>query len=101
MRALGSLLLRAAEEARVPGGTALTVDRHEFARRMTDAVLAHPRIRVVREEVTELPDGPAIVATGPLTSDALSAAVRRALGDEGLAFFDAIAPIVSDESLDR
>jgi methylenetetrahydrofolate--tRNA-(uracil-5-)-methyltransferase len=101
MRALGSLLLRVAEEARVPGGTALVVDRTEFARRMTDAIQAHPGIRVVREEVADLPDGPAIVATGPLTSDALSASVRRALGDEGLAFFDAIAPIISDESIDR
>src|SRR5690606_23353784 len=101
MRALGSLLLRVAEEARVPGGTALVVDRQEFARRMTEAIRAHPRITVVREEVTALPEGPAIVATGPLTSDALSADIRRALGDEGLAFFDAIAPIVSAESLNR
>jgi methylenetetrahydrofolate--tRNA-(uracil-5-)-methyltransferase len=101
MRLLDSLLLRTAEEARVPGGTALVVDREEFSRRMTAAILAHPRIRLVREEVTELPAGPAVIATGPLTSDALSAAIRGALGSEGLAFFDAIAPIVSDESLDH
>jgi methylenetetrahydrofolate--tRNA-(uracil-5-)-methyltransferase len=101
MRALGSLLLRVAEESRVPGGTALVVDRTEFAQRMTDAIQAHPGIRVVRDEVAELPAGPAIVATGPLTSDALSASIRRALGDEGLAFFDAIAPIIADESIDR
>jgi methylenetetrahydrofolate--tRNA-(uracil-5-)-methyltransferase len=101
MRALDSLLLRTAQEARVPGGTALVVDREEFSLRMTGAILAHPRIRVVREEVTELPAGPAVVATGPLTSDALSEAIRGALGAEGLAFFDAIAPIVSDESLDH
>jgi methylenetetrahydrofolate--tRNA-(uracil-5-)-methyltransferase len=101
MRALGSLLLRAAEESRVPGGTALVVDRDEFSRRMTDAISAHPRIRVVREEVTELPSGPTIVATGPLTSDALSESIRAALGVEGLAFFDAIAPIVSHESLNH
>jgi methylenetetrahydrofolate--tRNA-(uracil-5-)-methyltransferase len=100
MRALGSLLLRVAQESRIPGGTALTVDRHEFARRMTAAIDAHPRIRVVREEVPALPDGPAIVATGPLTSDALSQDIARALGQEGLAFFDAIAPILSHESLD-
>jgi methylenetetrahydrofolate--tRNA-(uracil-5-)-methyltransferase len=100
MRALGSLLLRVAQEARIPGGTALTVDRQEFAERMTAAIEAHPRIRVMREEVPALPDGPAIVATGPLTSDALSQDVARALGQEGLAFFDAIAPIVSHESLD-
>src|SRR5690606_14740548 len=96
MRALGSILLRVAEEARVPGGTALVVDRHEFARRMTAAVESHPRIRIVREEVTELPAGPTVIATGPLTSDALSERIRDALGEEGLAFFDAIAPIVSD-----
>ena len=97
----GSLLLACARESRIPGGTALTVDRKEFAQRMTEAVQGHPRIRVVRDEVTELPAGPAIVATGPLTSDALSAAIRRALGDDqGLAFFDAIAPVVSFESLD-
>lgn len=101
MRALGSILLRVAEEARVPGGTALVVDRHEFARRMTAAVESHPRIRIVREEVTELPAGPTVIATGPLTSDALSERIRDALGEEGLAFFDAIAPIVSDDSLDR
>ncbi|CAN5825763.1 methylenetetrahydrofolate--tRNA-(uracil(54)-C(5))-methyltransferase (FADH(2)-oxidizing) TrmFO [soil metagenome] len=101
MRALGSLLLRVAEESRVPGGTALVVDRHEFARRMTEAVQAHPRITVLREEVSELPEGPAIIATGPLTSDALSEAIQKALGDEGLAFFDAIAPIVSHESLNH
>jgi len=98
----GSLLLACARESRIPGGTALTVDRIEFAERMTAAIEAHPRIRVVREESTELPAGPAIVATGPLTSDALSKSIRRALGDdEGLSFFDAIAPVVSDESLDH
>ncbi|HET8656396.1 MAG TPA: methylenetetrahydrofolate--tRNA-(uracil(54)-C(5))-methyltransferase (FADH(2)-oxidizing) TrmFO [Longimicrobiaceae bacterium] len=101
MRALGSLLLRMAEEARVPGGTALVVDRADFSERMTAAIQAHPRITVVREEVTDLPAGPTIVATGPLTSDALSESIRRALGVEGLAFFDAIAPIVSDESLNH
>jgi methylenetetrahydrofolate--tRNA-(uracil-5-)-methyltransferase len=95
----GSLLLRCARESRIPGGTALTVDRREFSARMTAAIAAHPRIRVVREEVTGLPEGPAIIATGPLTSDALSGAIRGALGEEGLAFFDAIAPVVSSESL--
>jgi methylenetetrahydrofolate--tRNA-(uracil-5-)-methyltransferase len=97
----GSLLLACARASRIPGGSALTVDRIEFAERMTAAIEAHPRIRVVREEVAELPAGPAIVATGPLTSDALSQSIRRALGDEGLSFFDAIAPVVSDESLDH
>jgi methylenetetrahydrofolate--tRNA-(uracil-5-)-methyltransferase len=101
MRALGSILLRVAEETRVPGGTALVVDRRQFAEEMTASIGAHPRIEVVREEVTTLPDGPAIVATGPLTSDALSGSIREALGEEGLAFFDAIAPIVADDSLDH
>jgi methylenetetrahydrofolate--tRNA-(uracil-5-)-methyltransferase len=95
----GSLLLRCARASRIPGGTALTVDRREFSARMTEAINGHPRITVVREEVAELPEGPAIIATGPLTSDALSTAIRRALGDEGLAFFDAIAPVVSSDSL--
>jgi len=97
----GSLLLACAREARIPGGTALTVDRREFAERMTAAVQGHPRITVVRGEVRELPEGPAIVATGPLTSDALSQSIRGALGDEGLAFFDAIAPVVAADSIDR
>jgi methylenetetrahydrofolate--tRNA-(uracil-5-)-methyltransferase len=97
----GSLLLACARESRIPGGTALTVDRREFAERMTAAVQGHPRIAVVRDEVRELPEGPAIVATGPLTSDALSQSIRGALGDEGLAFFDAIAPVVSADSIDR
>ncbi|HET6231033.1 MAG TPA: methylenetetrahydrofolate--tRNA-(uracil(54)-C(5))-methyltransferase (FADH(2)-oxidizing) TrmFO [Longimicrobiaceae bacterium] len=95
----GSLLLRCARESRIPGGTALTVDRIEFAQRMTAAVEAHPSIEIVRDEVTELPEGPAIIATGPLTSDALSTSIRGALGDEGLSFFDAIAPVVSADSL--
>lgn len=101
MRELGSLLLRCAEEARVPAGSALAVDREIFARAMTDAVEAHPRIDTVREEVRELPAGPVVVATGPLTSDALSGSIRRALGGEGLAFYDAISPIVSRDSLDE
>jgi methylenetetrahydrofolate--tRNA-(uracil-5-)-methyltransferase len=96
----GSLLLATARASRIPGGTALTVDRREFSARMTAAIEAHPRIRVERAEVAELPAGPAIIATGPLTSDALSASIRRALGDDGLAFFDAIAPVVSNDSLD-
>jgi methylenetetrahydrofolate--tRNA-(uracil-5-)-methyltransferase len=101
MRALGSILLRVAEESRVPGGTALVVDRTEFARRMTGVIESHPRIRVAREEVVDLPAGPAIIATGPLTSDRLSARIREALGEDGLAFFDAIAPIVSHDSLNH
>lgn len=101
MELLGSVLLASARVARVPAGAALAVDRAIFSRAMTEAVEAHPRIQVVREEVTRLPDGPAVIATGPLTSDALSTSIREALGGDGLAFFDAIAPIVERESLDE
>jgi methylenetetrahydrofolate--tRNA-(uracil-5-)-methyltransferase len=101
MRELGSLLLRCADATRVPAGSALAVDRQLFSDAMTRAMMEHPRVDVVREEVGDLPEGPAIVATGPLTSDALADAIRRALGDDGLAFYDAIAPIVHRESLDE
>lgn len=101
MRALGSLLLRCADRARVPAGSALAVDRELFAGAMTEAVTAHPGIEAVREEVTALPDGPAVIATGPLTSDRLSQAIRETLGDDGLYFYDAIAPIISRESIDE
>ncbi len=99
MRALGSLILRAADEARVPGGSALAVDREVFAATVDRWVTAHPRIEVVRDEVTELPS-PGIVATGPLTSDSLSVTIQERLGVESLAFYDAIAPIVAGESID-
>jgi methylenetetrahydrofolate--tRNA-(uracil-5-)-methyltransferase len=99
MRLLGSIVLTAADEARVPGGSALTVDRDVFSSGVHDRVTAHPRITVTREEVTTLPS-PGIVATGPLTSDALAESMRARLGVEGLAFYDAIAPIVSRESID-
>lgn len=101
MRALGSLFLACAESARVAAGSALAVDRDRFARALTDAIESHPRIEVVRSEQRELPGGPAILATGPLTSDTLSEAIRGLLGDEGLAFFDAIAPIVARDSVDE
>ena len=100
LRLLGSLLLGCADEARVPGGTALAVDRTAFARHATSLVSAHPGIRVVREEATALPE-PGIVATGPLTSDKLAAALATRLGGNALAFYDAIAPIVAADSLDR
>jgi methylenetetrahydrofolate--tRNA-(uracil-5-)-methyltransferase len=93
-------VLTAADAARVPGGTALAVDRAAFAQRVQEAVSGHPRITVVRGEVTELPAA-GIVATGPLTSERLAQAIARRLGSESLAFFDAIAPIVSDDSLDH
>jgi methylenetetrahydrofolate--tRNA-(uracil-5-)-methyltransferase len=100
LRALGSLLLTCADEARVPGGSALAVDREAFSRAAQAKVVAHPNIGVVRGEVTELPS-PGVVATGPLTSPALAEAIAARLGAAALAFYDAIAPIVSSESLDH
>src|SRR4051812_6359760 len=100
LRLLGSILLEAADAARVPGGTALAVDRDIFSRAVSDRVASHPNIEVVREEVTELPS-PAVIATGPLTSEALASAIRAKLGLESLAFYDAIAPIVGLDSLDE
>src|SRR6478672_5055839 len=99
MRQLGSIILEAAAEARVPGGSALTVDRDVFSAAVDTRVTSHPRITVVREEVTALPS-PGIIATGPLTSDSLAETIRARLGVESLAFYDAIAPIVSRESID-
>ena len=98
MRQLGSVILEAADEARVPGGSALTVDRELFAQAVTGRIGAHPRIGVERGEVAALPE-PGIVATGPLTSDALAAAIRGRLGVESLAFYDAIAPVVARDSV--
>ncbi len=100
LRQLGSLLMRVAESVRIPGGAALTVDRERFSDAVTAAIQGHPRIEVVREEVDALPS-PGIIATGPLTSDALAESITSRLGVERLAFYDAIAPIVSDESLDH
>ncbi|NNM03754.1 MAG: methylenetetrahydrofolate--tRNA-(uracil(54)-C(5))-methyltransferase (FADH(2)-oxidizing) TrmFO [Gemmatimonadetes bacterium] len=101
MASLGSLLLQVADTTRVPAGSALAVDRGLFAQGMTEAVRGDKGIQVVREEAEELPDGPGIVATGPLTSDALSKAIQSRLGEGSLSFFDAIAPIVHGESLDE
>ena len=99
MRLLGSIVLEAADEARVPGGSALTVDRDQFSQRVHQRVTAHPNVTVVRDEVVDIPS-PGIIATGPLTSDALATSIRNRLGVESLAFYDAIAPIVSGESVD-
>lgn len=103
MRRLGSVIMQAADDARVPAGAALAVDRHVFSQRVTAAITAHPRIRVERREVPSLPISsemsPLIVATGPLTSDALSADIAAFVGRSHLAFFDAISPIVLAESI--
>lgn len=99
MRILGSLILECADAARVPGGSALAVDRELFSDRVTKRISTNGRIEIRREECNELPS-PAIIATGPLTSDALAKAITARLGDASLAFYDAIAPIVSVESID-
>ncbi len=104
MRRLGSLIMRAADETRVPAGAALAVDRDLFSSRVTEAIASHPLISIRRGEVTAIPssaDGPVILATGPLTSDALSADIATLVGSTHLYFYDAISPIVSGESLDR
>src|SRR5687768_2664196 len=91
MRRLGSLVMRAAEAARVPAGAALAVDRVVFSERVTRALSSHPLITIKREEVPAIPApgaGPVIVATGPLTSDALSASIREFVGSDHLAFYD-------------
>jgi len=100
MRLLGSMVLEAADLARVPGGTALTVDRDVFAAAVTERVTSHPLIEVVRDEVTTIPS-PGIIATGPLTSEALSEAIRARTGSDALSFYDAIAPIVAYDSVDH
>jgi methylenetetrahydrofolate--tRNA-(uracil-5-)-methyltransferase len=102
MRRAGSALLRIADETAVPAGHALAVDRVEFSRRIAEAIAAEPRIRVLREEVTHLDpaDGLTILATGPLTSDALSAEIERLTGSGHLAFYDSISPIVDAETID-
>jgi methylenetetrahydrofolate--tRNA-(uracil-5-)-methyltransferase len=100
LRALGSVLLPCADEARVPGGTALVVDREVFSRAAHEKVTAHPNITVVRGEMADLPS-PGVIATGPLTSDRLAQAIGTRLGSAALAFYDAIAPVVADESLDH
>ncbi len=101
MRALGSLVTEIAAVARVPAGAALAVDRLIFSRSISEKIQSHPLIDVRREEVRELPPGPAIVATGPLTSDPLLNSIRDRLGADGLYFFDAISPIVSADSIDQ
>ncbi|HEX5580350.1 MAG TPA: methylenetetrahydrofolate--tRNA-(uracil(54)-C(5))-methyltransferase (FADH(2)-oxidizing) TrmFO [Gemmatimonadaceae bacterium] len=100
MRELGSMILECADEARVAAGTALAVDRDVFSTAVSRRIGEHPLITVERDEVTELPS-PGIVASGPLTSDALTATIQRRLGLESLAFYDAIAPIVDGESIDQ
>jgi methylenetetrahydrofolate--tRNA-(uracil-5-)-methyltransferase len=105
MRRLGSLVMRAAEASRVPAGAALAVDRDRFSEEITRTLTTHPLVTIVRQEVLAIPRAterdPVIVATGPLTSEALSADIARLVGAEHLYFYDAISPIVLAESIDR
>ena len=101
MRALGSLIMAAADKHRVPAGSALAVDREGFAAEVTSRIAAHPNIEVVRERIDTLPaSGSTIIATGPLTAPGLADAVAKVTGSDALAFFDAIAPIVHRDSID-
>jgi methylenetetrahydrofolate--tRNA-(uracil-5-)-methyltransferase len=102
MRRLGSLVIEAADETAVPAGGALAVDRHAFARRITEAVEAHPAIEIRRERVPRIPDeGPVVLATGPLTDPELAADLQRRVGEAHLYFYDAISPIVYADSIDH
>lgn len=101
LRRCGSLILACAEETRVEAGGCLAVDRGGFSELVTQKIRSHPCIRVISEEVTQIPEGPVIIATGPLTSDALSEAIGKYFGETGyLHFFDAAAPLVTAESID-
>ena len=101
LRRCGSLILRCADQTRVEAGGALAVDREGFSKAVTDAVRSHPDITVAEEEVTAIPDGEVVVASGPLTSDALSQAIAGLFPENSyLNFFDAAAPIVTFESID-
>ncbi len=101
MRVLGSLIMRCADETRVPAGGALAVDRDSFSLHVTRAISDHPLIELIREEASAIPEGPVIIATGPLTSDAMAEAIRKIPGLDTLNFYDAAAPIVMRESLDE
>ncbi|AIK38136.1 MULTISPECIES: FADH(2)-oxidizing methylenetetrahydrofolate--tRNA-(uracil(54)-C(5))-methyltransferase TrmFO [Bacillus] len=100
MRKMDSVIIRAADECSVPAGGALAVDRHEFAAKVTEYVKNHPNVTVVNEEMTEIPEGPTVIATGPLTSPELSAQLKELTGEDYFYFYDAAAPIVEKESID-
>ncbi|WP_429771620.1 FADH(2)-oxidizing methylenetetrahydrofolate--tRNA-(uracil(54)-C(5))-methyltransferase TrmFO [Bacillus smithii] len=100
MRALNSVIIRSADDCRVPAGGALAVDRHEFAANVTNRVKNHPNVTVITEEVTEIPEGITVIATGPLTSPSLSEKLKELTGEDYLYFYDAAAPIIEKESID-
>lgn len=102
LRRGGSIVMEVAAATRVPAGAALAVDRHKFSELITERIEAHPKIELVREEVAEIPkDAITIIATGPLTSEALTTAIRKLTGDGQLYFYDAIAPIVAADTINR
>ncbi|WHX42260.1 FADH(2)-oxidizing methylenetetrahydrofolate--tRNA-(uracil(54)-C(5))-methyltransferase TrmFO [Mesobacillus sp. AQ2] len=100
MRMLNSVIIGAADACAIPAGGALAVDRHEFAAHVTNSVKEHPNVTVINEEITQIPDGPTVIATGPLTSPALSEQLKQLTGEEYLYFYDAAAPILEKESID-
>lgn len=100
MRMLDSVIMKAADQCAVPAGGALAVDRHEFAGYVTECVKNHPLVEVINEEVTEIPEGITIIATGPLTSQALAEKIQELTGQDYLYFYDAAAPIVEKDSID-
>lgn len=100
MRMLDSVIIGSADACAVPAGGALAVDRHEFAARVTEKVKQHSNVTVFHEEVTDIPEGPTIIATGPLTSEALSQKLKELTGEEYMYFYDAAAPIIEKESID-
>lgn len=99
MRRLDSVIISSADESAVPAGGALAVDRHDFAARVTEAVKNHPNVTVINEEVTEIPEGITVIATGPLTSEGLSDKLRDLSGEDYLYFYDAAAPIIEKDSI--
>jgi len=100
MRTLDSLIMKCADATKVPAGSALAVDRNAFSKMVTDEILSNPNIEVVYEEVTEIPDVPCIIATGPLSSEGMASAVQKLINEEYCYFYDAAAPIVTYESID-
>lgn len=100
MRIMNSIIMKAADNASVPAGGALAVDRHEFSGYITETVKNHPLVEVITEEVTEIPEGITVIATGPLTSEALSKKIQELTGESHLYFYDAAAPIIEKDSID-
>ena len=100
MRQFDSLILKAAEKHQLPAGSALAVDREEFAKEITEVLSNHPLVEIVHEEICEIPTGPCIIATGPLTSNALSTSIQKLLKEEDFHFYDAAAPIIEKDSID-